>query len=250
MRNGSFSRYYNVSSIIHSLNPLCKILALLIFIFMVMLGSNLRVMCALFLVVFFLIGVSNVPFLNYIKPLYGMKVLFIFVFIINLLFGVSVYSSFIMVSRICLVLLYSSVLIYTTTTNDMAFGFSSLLRPLGVWGFPVSKVSMAIALALNFIPSLFLISNKIVKAQASRGFNYRSGSFKDRIVGIKSVFIPMFVLAFRRADSVSDAMEIKNFSFSSERSSVSDFRWRFGDVYMIMCHLVFLVFVLIKEVVL
>ena len=32
MRNGNFSRYYNTYSIIHSMNPLCKLLALLIFV--------------------------------------------------------------------------------------------------------------------------------------------------------------------------------------------------------------------------
>ena len=167
-----------------------------------------------------------------------------------MLFGVSVYNSFIMVCCICLVVMYSSLLLYTTTTNELALGFSSLLRPLVFFGFPVSKVSMAIALSLNFVPLLFMESGKIIKSQTSRGFNYKSGSFKDRIIGLKSVIIPMFVLSMKRADSISDAMEVKQFSFNSNRSSIKGVRWHVSDFYMIGCHLLVLVFVLIKEVVL
>lgn len=250
MRNGSFSRYYNTDSFIHSMNPLCKVLGLLIFVLMTMLASNIRVICGLFLILLFIIVISDVPLKNYIKPLWGMKILFIFIFIINILFGVSVYNSFVMVSKVCLVVLYSSALLYTTTTNELAYGFSSLLRPLGVFGFPVSKVSMAIALSLNFVPSLFIESNKIIKSQSSRGFNYNNGSFKDKIIGIKSIIIPMFIMSIKRADSISDAMELKHFSFETDRNSIKGFKWHLSDFYMISCHLFVLILVLIKELVL
>ena len=250
MRNGSFSRYYNTNSVIHMINPLCKILALLIFVVMSMVGSCVRVMCGLSIILLFIMALSGVSLKKYLLSIFSMKILFLIVFIINVLFGVSIYSSFIMVCRICLVVLYSSVLLYTTTTNELALGFSSFLRPLGYLGFPVSKVSMAIALSLNFVPILFMESNKIIKSQTSRGFNYKSGSFKDRIVGMRSVIIPMFVLSMKRADSVSDAMEVKQFSFDSSRSSIKGIRWHLGDFYMIGCHLLVLIFVLIKEVVL
>ena len=250
MRNGSFSRYYNTNSIIHMINPLCKILVLLIFIFMTFLGSSIRVMCGLSIVLLFIMVLSFVPLKKYLLSIYSMKVLLVFIFVINILFGVSVYDSFIMVSRVCLVVLYSSVLLYTTTTNELALGFSSFLRPLAIFRFPVSKVSMAIALSLNFVPILFMESNKIIKSQTSRGFNYKNGSFRDRIVGLKSVIIPMFVLSMKRADNVSDAMEVKQFSFNSDRSNIRGIKWHVSDFYMIGCHLLVLVFVLIKEVVL
>lgn len=249
MRSGSFSRYYNVDSPIHKLNPLCKILASIVFLVMVLISSRVKVIISLFLILSFIITISNVPFNYYLKPLFGMKVLFIFLFIINILFGVSFYNSFVMICKIILVVMYSSVLLFTTTTNSLAYGFSSFLRPLGLLGLPVYKISMAIALSLNFIPTMFDSSNKIMKSQMSRGFNYKDGSFKDRIVGIKSIFIPMFVSSIKRADAVSDAMEVKNFSFDSDRSDIIDYRWRFNDFYMITSHLALFVLVLIKEVV-
>ena len=250
MRNGNFSRYYNTYSIIHSMNPLCKLLALLIFVIMVMICSNIRVICGLSLILIYIVVISNIPLKKYLEPLWRMKVLFFFIFFINFLFGVSFYSSFVMICRVCLVVMYSSVLLYTTTTNEIALGVASLIRPFSFLGFSVSRVSMAIALALNFIPSLFLISNKIIKSQAGRGFNYRSSSFKNKLLGIKSVFIPMFILAIKRADCVSDAMELKQFSFNRERSTINVLTWHINDIYMIFCHILVLIFVLVKEVVL
>ena len=249
MRSGSFSRYYNVDSAIHKLNPLCKILASIVFLVMVLISSRFKVIISLFLILSFIITFSNVPFKYFFNPLFGMKVLFIFLFIINFIFGVSFYNSCVMVSKVALVVMYSSVLLYTTTTNSLAYGIASFLRPLSFIGFPVTKVSMAIALSLNFIPTMFDSSNKIMKSQMSRGFNYKEGSFKDRIVGIKSIFIPMFVSSIKRADAVSDAMEVKNFSFDSDRSDIIDYRWHFNDFYMIGCHLILFVLILVKEVV-
>lgn len=249
MRSGRFSRYYNTYSLIHLLNPLCKILAMLVFLLMVFISSSIKVIIALFLILFFLMTVSNVPFRKYFRPIYGMKVLLAFIIILNFLLKDSFYVSIVMVSKICLVVLYSSVLMFTTTTNGLAYGFASLLRPLEFFGIDVTKISMAIALSLNFIPSLFDSSSKIMKSQMSRGFDYKDGSFMDRVMGIRTVFIPMFVNSIKRADSVSEAMEVKNFNFDNKRSSINDCKWHFCDFYMITCHLLILIMVLVKEVV-
>lgn len=246
MRNGSFSRYYNTSSLIHSMNPLCKVLGLLIFVVMVMVCSNIRVICGLSLILIYIIVISNVPFRNYYTPLWSIKILFIFIFLISLFFGLGLYNSFVMICRVCLVVMYFSVLLYTTTTNELFLGISSLIRPFSFLGFSVSRVSMVVVLAFNFIPSLFVISNKVTKSQLSRGFNYRSVSFKDRVLCIRSFFIPLFVLAIKRANSV---MELKRYSFNRDISSINGLRWHVNDIYMIVCHLLVLTFVLIKEVI-
>ena len=249
MLNGNFSRYYNVDSPIHRLNPLCKILAMIVFIVMVLISSRIKVIISLFLILSFIITISNISFANYFRSILSMKVLILFVFLINFVFGVNFYNNIVMICKIVLLVMYSSVLLYTTTTNSLAYGFSSFLRPLSIFGLPVFKISMAIALSLNFIPSLFSSSNKIIKSQMSRGFNYREGSFKDRIIGLKSVFIPMFVSSIKRADAISDTMEVRNFNFDFDRTSIVDYRWQFNDFYMIISHLVLFVLVLIKEVV-
>lgn len=249
MLNGNFSRYYNTSSVFHLLNPLCKILITLIYIIMVIMSTNYIVIMSLFIVILFVMNLSNIPLVNYVKPLLGMRVLFIFIIIINLIFGYSFLYSLMMIFKICLIVIVSSLLLFTTTTNDLSLGISYFLRPFSVFGFPVNKISMAIALSLNFIPNLFIQANKIIKSQRSRGFNYDSGDFKHRLLGLKSVFIPMFILSINKADSISYSLDSKNYSFDTKRNSIRGLRWYFNDVYALVVYMVLFVFVLVKEVV-
>lgn len=249
MRSGNFSKYYDTYSIIHMLNPLCKILISLIFIFMVMLCSNFIVCFSLFLILLVLINISNIPFNYFFKPIFNMKLLFIFIIIIDLIFKISVFNSFISIFKISLIVIYTSLLIYTTTSNELTLGFSMLLSPLSIFNFPVLKISMTISLSLNFISCLFLQANKILKSQTSRGFNYNTKSFKQKIIGIKSIFIPVVVSSMKRAEDIGNMIEVKNFDFNKERSSVKSLKWHYEDIYVLCFHLIIFVFVLVKEVI-
>lgn len=246
MQNGSFSSYYNVSSPIHSLSPLCKILTLFVFAFMTIIGSKMCVMCSLFLILVFLIVISNVPYHKYFDILFCMRFLYLFIFIISLFF-VDFYDSIIMISRVSLFVLYLAVLLYTTTINELSYGLSLLLRPLSFLGISIFKISLIISLALNFVPYLFIETDRIIKVQTSRGVNCCKCSFIDRF---RFVVIPSFVLSFRRFIGICETFKFRTFNDSVVRGSIYDFRFNFYDIYMISCHILILTFVLIKEVVL
>lgn len=246
----NFSKYFNTHSLIHSLNPLTKILSLMIFVLMISLCSSFSEIVSLFIILLFIIEFSGVSFRHYFKPIWSMKILFIFILIINFFCHISFISSVIMICKVSMIVMYSCCLLFTTTTNELAFGFFLLLRPLTFFHIPVSKISMAISLSLNFIPIMFSETNKILKSQKSRGFNYDNVSFRNKVLGIKSIFIPMFVNSMKRADRVSDAFIVKQYNFYGERSSVIDASFKLSDSYIICCHIIILSFVLIKEVVL
>lgn len=245
MRNGSFSCYYNVSSPIHSLSPLCKLLALFVFVIMTFIGSNISVMCSLFLVLMFLIVISNVPFYKYLNVIFFLSIFCLFVFVLNLCFC-GFYDSIIMISRICLVVLYLSILLYTTTINEISYGLSLLLKPLSYFKVPVFKISLYISLFLNFIPCLFSEAGHVIKSQKSRGFDYSDVSFIDKIKGI----FPAFILSLRRTFKLFEVLKVRFSNDYFSRNSIYDFRFRLCDIYMISCHVIIFTFILIKEVVL
>lgn len=249
MQNGSFSRYYNTYSIIHLLNPLSKVLVSLIFIFMILLSSNFVVCIALLLILLILINISNIPIKSFLQPLFNMKFLFLFVIIIDLIFNISLYNSLMSIFKICLFVIYSSLLIYTTSTNELAIGIYMFLYPLTIFKIPVFKISMTISLSINFISLLFLQSNKILKSQKSRGFNYSSGSIKQKIIGIRSVFIPVFINSMKRAEEIGNMIEIRNFNFNNSRTFTKSMKLHYEDIYIISFHLIIFIFVLVKEVV-
>lgn len=235
MQNGNLFRYYNTSSIIHSLNPLCKLLGLFIFLFMIIVCSSVRGICGLSLVLLYIMVISNISFKDYFKILWFFRYFILFIFLIGLFFGI--YSDFILVCRLCLCFLYFSVLYFTTSLSEISSGFSLLFRPFSF--LCLSKFSNYFTRIFCFVPFIFSEYYRISRSQLSRGLNY-CDSFSNRVLCYKTAFISSIVLTFRK---------IKGLRLNYDSGCV-DFEWHVRDVYMIACHLLVLVFVLIKEVVL
>ena len=68
-----------------------------------------------------------------------------------------------------------------------------------------------ISIALRFVPTLFEETQKILKAQASRGVDISEGKFKDKIMQLISLLVPLFILSFKRADELANAMEVRGY---------------------------------------
>ena len=103
-------------------------------------------------------------------------------------------------------------------------GLESLLKPLRFFKLNPSIFTMMIAIALRFIPTLINEANKILKAQASRGVDFKEGKLKDKIGQIISLIVPMFVIAYRRAIDLSDAMEARGYIPGEKRTKINDKR--------------------------
>ncbi len=77
---------------------------------------------------------------------------------------------------------------------------------------------MMISIALRFIPTLLEETQRIMKAQASRGVEFSEGSLKDKILSIVSLIIPLFISAFQRAEDLANAMESRNYNPEAKRT--------------------------------
>jgi energy-coupling factor transport system permease protein len=71
---------------------------------------------------------------------------------------------------------------------------------------------MTISIALRFVPSLMIESQVIMKAQASRGVDFKNGNFKDKMKALVSLVVPMFSIAFHKADDLANAMEARAYN--------------------------------------
>ena len=65
---------------------------------------------------------------------------------------------------------------------------------------------MMMSIALRFIPTLLDETDRIMKAQASRGADLDTGNIFERIRSFIPVLVPL-VSAFKRADDLAEAME-------------------------------------------
>lgn len=134
------------------------------------------------------------------------------------------------VYRLCLLVIIASLLTFTTSPTQLAHGLDALLRPLTHTGLPVRELTMALTIALRFVPTLFEEIDKIVKAQRARGADTHSRWIWQRIRNQATIFVPMFVSAFRRADELATAMEARGFRGARHRTQMRQLRLTSRDL--------------------
>jgi energy-coupling factor transport system permease protein len=133
--------------------------------------------------------------------------------------------------RLCLLVVITSLLTFTTSPTQLAHGLEAILEPLARLGLPVRELAMVLTIALRFVPTLFDEVDKIAKAQEARGAGVRSGNPWRRIRGWVPLFVPIFVSAFRRAEALSMAMEARGFRGAHHRTRLYRLRLTRRDLW-------------------
>lgn len=114
--------------------------------------------------------------------------------------------------KIFLMILIVTILTSTTTSIQLTCALEDILNPLRFLRLPISEWSTTIALGLRFIPSLLDESNRILKAQASRGLDFKNGNLLDKVSSLISLVVPLFSIAFKKAAELANAMEARGYN--------------------------------------
>ena len=164
----TLGQYYPGNSFVHRLDPRTKILVTLLLIVAIFLAQSVPAYVALWVMVFFVIAISKLPFLlvfKSVKPLLfiilltlamhvfvgqGETVLYQWKFIRITQEGIAMGIK--MSMRLMLLLMISSVLTFTTSPIVLTDGIESLLRPFRCIGVPAHELAMMMT-----ISSIFLI---------------------------------------------------------------------------------------------
>ena len=91
------------------------------------------------------------------------------------------------------------------------------------------------------IPDLIEETQRIMKAQASRGVDLKEGSFKEKIMAILSLIVPLFISALSRAEDLANAMEARGYSPGKERTRYKTLKMVFKDYVLIASSFVLLI---------
>ena len=142
--------------------------------------------------------------------------------------------------RILTVIIVTSLLTYTTSTTELNDGLESVLKPLKYIGIPVSVFSMMLSLTLRSIPTLLEETDKIMKAQASRGVDFKESKLVEKIVQIISLLIPIFVVSFKRSLDLSNAMEVRGYILGAPRTKLISYQWNTKDTISIIIPIIIL----------
>lgn len=261
-RNITVGQYLPTGSIIHRLDPRCKLAAFVILIlgiaFCGTYGSNVLalILCtALFPLARIPIryGLSGVkPAIPFILILAILQLLFYgkgfgtggqtyfhygFVTITSDSLRLVVVSAM----RFVEVIFLSSVLTLSTSTTELTHGMEHLLMPLRKVGFPVHAFALIITIAVRFVPTFALEMEKMMKAQASRGAEFGTGSWWRIVQRTKDMFpiiIPLFNVALKRAEDLILAMEARCYTPTDERTTYKRYHASAKDVFAVVTSLV------------
>lgn len=169
------------------------------------------------------IPLKMIYFLVFIASLWVVQYYFDFDFLFNLHYKLKVYEGGLekggfVVLRVILMISITSLLTFTTSSMEINNGISSVLSPLKLLHIPVGIFSMMLSLTLRFIPTLLSETRKIMNAQSSRGVDFNEGGLRSKVKQIISLLVPMFVISFRRAEELSNAMVARGYDLNAPRT--------------------------------
>ena len=134
-----------------------------------------------------------------------------------------------MAVRLVLLLLFSSVLTFTTSPIVLTDGIEHLLRPFKAVGVPAHELAMMMTIALRFIPTLLEETDRIMKAQTARGADFANGNMLQRVKNMLPLLVPLFISAFRRADELAVAMEARCYRGGEGRTRMHELAYAGRD---------------------
>lgn len=247
LRDITIGQYYSASSPIHKMDPRTKILWLILYMILLFAANSVWEYLLIALFTLIVIKISKVPFSFITRGLKPVLLIMGFTVLLNLLLtpsGDVVWSfKFITITdqgiilaakmavRLILLILGSSLLTLTTSPIVLTGGIERLLSPFSRFGVPAHEIAMIMSIALRFIPTLLEETDKIIKAQTSRGAVFDEGSILNKIKAMVPILVPLFVSAFRRADELAVAMECRCYNGSQKRTSLKEFAFHRVDLW-------------------
>ena len=245
-----FGRYIPGDSFVHKLDPRSKLLFVFVFIGIVFLANNAitySLLLGLTLLIIFVSKIRLYFLLNGLKPI---LFLLLFTFLLHIFFTqegdlllkwkfIEVYEEglrqgiFISV-RFLVLVLTTSILTLTTSPISITDGMEVLLNPFKRFKLPVHELALMMSISLRFIPTLMDETDKIMKAQMARGSDLTSGPIKERVKAVVPLLIPLFVSAFKRAEDLAVAMEVRGYRGGEGRTRYRQLKWDWRDTTIML----------------
>lgn len=238
--NGSMiiGQYVPGKSLVHRLDPRTKLSIIFIYVIIIFLANTATAYGLLAAFAFVSVITTKISPKYIAKGLKPVWFLIVFTFLLHLfvtkegevlfsIFNFEIYSGALIQGltislRFFLLILVTSLLTLTTTPIAITDAIESMLGPLKKVRFPVHELALMMSISLRFIPTLMQETDKISKAQASRGVDFRTGPVKDRIKAVVPLLVPLFVSAFKRAEELAMAMEARGYKGGEGRTKLRE----------------------------
>ena len=258
----SLGQFIPGDSLLHRLDPRCKIISTFLLITGLFMASKIPDLALWGIFLLALPALSGISLKTILKSARPILFLVAITALLNVFWtpGRAVFqagflkvteeglvTAFEMGMRLFFLVVFASMLMMTT--NPMAFsdGLERLLSPLSKIGFPSSEMAVMMTIALRFIPTLFEETDRILKAQLSRGADFESWGLLKRARSFIPVLIPLFILVFQRAENLAIAMESRCYVPGMARTRLNPLVWSGRETAAILGLLAFITAVVLLD---
>lgn len=254
----SFGKYMPTDSFLHKMDPRFKLVLLIASIVFVFVSSNYFSLALVTVFCFVLIAVSKVRVRLYLANLKPILPIILITSVLSAIYvktgtvllsfwKITIYSDSIerivfMIMRISLLVIFSSILSYTTSPTMLTSAIESLLSPLKYIGLKnaVHTMAMTMTIALRFIPTLIEETEKIMNAQKARGADFESGGLIKRVRALIPILVPLLISSVRRAEELANAMECRCYNGAEGRTRYKLLHFGARDITALVVSAVFL----------
>lgn len=260
IKNFSIGKYVPGDSLIHNLDTRTKLFISFTITILVFLVGNpialglvlISCICAIF--------VSKISFLKFLKSNIVILSISVFTTFLSLFFEAqsklitsghfyvtnkSLRNSTMIFLRLVSLIFMSSLLMYTTSSNQISHSIEKILKPLNCIGLNSRDIALTITITLRFLPIIFEEAKKILDAQKCRGASFKSRNIFKNIKSILSILVPLIVSAINRADDLAMALESRCYDGDRSHTNFKINKFKRSDIMAMVCTLILIVGVIL-----
>lgn len=238
LKDVTLGRYYSSESVIHRLDPRTKIRFVIVYSILILLDRNVPLFVFLTAVFAAAVLLCRVPISYMLKGSRGIFAVLLVCSAINIFTTngeTLLHIGFIRVTeegllkfafvfwRMALLVLMSSILMYTTKPTTLADGIEKCFHVSG-------GIAMGITIALRFVSVLFEELDRIMKAQEARGACFNSGGLFKRVKSMRTIIVPLFQNALDRAGKLGEALDARCYKGGTGRTKLEPLVYDWFDI--------------------
>ena len=215
----TFGQYRSKNSVIHSLDARIKI------IYVVVLGIlSFTIRSKFEIIVFslfmlYIVLSSKMGLNELIKNLKPFYFIFIFLLLMYLIFSRSqIILGIAYTWRFLMLIMISMLLTYTTSIQSLIAAIEKLSMPLKIFRIKPRNIAVMIAVAVRFVPVMFVNFEKIREAMLSRLANLR------KIKHIKILVMLLLERMMKSASNLCDAMHSRLYNENAESRKIMNLK--------------------------
>lgn len=237
-------QYIKRESFLHALDPRTKLLILLLSAILILSRASWsNHIVALFALILLTI-LSKVGFKKILMLIWTFRIFAMITFLIHAFFtrkgdpifqwgivhisDIGIENGMLFSMRIMLLFWAAAIFGWTTSPIALADAMEKIFSFVRIFKIPPRDISMIVLLSMRYVPTMMDDAQKIRWAQLARGYEIsRKGIFRN-IRNIVPAIIPLFIAAFRRADKLALALEMRGYDPNMPRTRLDEniFSWK------------------------